>query len=135
RRGRRLSRSISILAICADPCQNRGLFEGYPVGGGSSGQNPRTSLRATVALVAAFFILFIGLTALSLYQSRLEAEANAENRAAAATQVVATNTKWIVELSHQALQRIDDALGPRLESVHSHTIQDIAEAVDALQRL
>lgn len=91
---------------------------------------PKSNVGATVVLIGAFFVLLFGVLAFSVYQSRLEAAANAESRAAASAQVVATNTKWLFELAHQALQGLDDALGGQLESVRGSTLRSITETVE-----
>ena len=74
-------------------------------------EQSKYSVRATVALIAALFVLFVVVLVSAIYQASQEAQRSAESRADAASQVVATNTKWIVELARQALQRIDDTLG------------------------
>src|SRR5690349_1240597 len=67
----------------------------------------RFPVKATAALIIGFFVLFIAVMTLAIMQARQEAQRAASGRAEAASQVVATNTKWIVELARQALQRID----------------------------
>ena len=78
------------------------------------------------------FILFIGVLVLGIVQARHEAQRSAESRADAASQVVATNTKWIVELARQALQRIDYAVGDDFATVQEPAVQNIADAVESL---
>ena len=45
---------------------------------------------------------------------------------------MATNTRWIVELSRQALRRIDDSLGPDIDNLKNKISMEIAEAVTGL---
>ena len=95
-------------------------------------EQSKYSLNAIVALIAALFILFIGVLVLGIVQARYEAQRSAESRADAASQVVATNTKWIVELARQALQRIDYAVGDDFVAVQAPAVQNIADAVESL---
>ena len=95
-------------------------------------EQSKYSVKATVALIAALFILFVAVLVSAIYQASQEAQRSAESRADAASQVVATNTKWIVELARQALQRIDDTLGDTLHAVERQAVLNIADAVESL---
>jgi len=90
------------------------------------------SATAAIALIAAFFFLFLLVVAISILHARREAEDKALARAATSSQVVATNARWIHELSRQALRRMDDALGADLTARSVGSVQDIREAVDSL---
>src|SRR4051794_22715497 len=90
------------------------------------------SVRAMVGLIAALFLCFIVLLFVAIFLARQEAVRSAENRAEAGCQVVATNTKWIVELAHQALQRIDETLGAKVDMVQGRAVANIADAVHGL---
>ena len=95
-------------------------------------EQSKYSVRATVALIAALFILFVAVLVSAIYQASQEAQRSAESRADAASQVVATNTRWIVELARQALQRIDDTLGDTFHAVERQAVLNIADAVESL---
>jgi two-component system, sensor histidine kinase PdtaS len=89
-------------------------------------------VRSIFALIIALFVLCGVVLAYSAYSGWNEATIRANDRATAASQVVSTNARWIVELSHQALRRIDDALGPNLTADSSGAVRDMREAVDSL---
>jgi two-component sensor histidine kinase len=76
--------------------------------------------------------LFVALVAFSTIQARRDAQQRALDRALAASQVVATNARWISELAHQALRRIDEVLDDRIEPASGATVRDIRQAVDNL---
>jgi len=90
------------------------------------------SVRAAAVLIAALFALSLFALGFTARQAYIDAERQGNERAAAASQVVATNAFWISELSRQALRRIDDALGPNLQTTRSTAAGDIREAVDGL---
>lgn len=90
------------------------------------------SVKAAAVLIAALFALSLFALGFTAKQGHDDAERQASERAAAASQVVATNAFWISELSRQALQRIDDALGPDLGVTRSAAVGDIREAVSGL---
>lgn len=90
------------------------------------------SVKATLALIAALFLLFLTVLVIAVYMGRQEARRSAESRADAASQVVATNSKWIFELARQALQRIDDTLGEKIRPTQGSEVRSIVEAVGAL---
>lgn len=89
-------------------------------------------VKSVIALIVALFVLCGLVLIFSAYSGWREASIRANDRAGAASQVVATNARWIVELSQQALRRIDEALGPDLRSNDSGTVRDIREEVDNL---
>ncbi|MGE0500046.1 MAG: sensor histidine kinase [Rhizobiaceae bacterium] len=89
-------------------------------------------MRSVVALIVALFVLCAGVVGYSTWLSWNEAHQRADNRASAASQVVATNVRWIVELSQQALRRIDEAIGEDLSSASGGAVRDIREAVESL---
>src|SRR5690349_7155686 len=93
---------------------------------------PRSALPATIALIAILFAMFVGVLGYSMMRAYDEAQMRARDRADAASQVVAINAKWIVELAQQALRRIDDSLGPDMWDSTGNTVRDLREAVDAL---
>ncbi|HTV70117.1 MAG TPA: cache domain-containing protein [Rhizobiaceae bacterium] len=90
------------------------------------------STKAAIWLISALFLLFLLVLVFSTLQGRREAQRRAEDRAFAASEVVATNARWIVELSQQALRRIDEALGPDIDNRKSDTVTNINDAVDSL---
>jgi len=90
------------------------------------------TLKAVVAFAVVLFALFIGVLSFSIYRERQDAEMRGADRALAASQVVATNARWIQELSRQALGRIDEALGPDMEANAAATSLLIGEAIESL---
>jgi two-component system, sensor histidine kinase PdtaS len=90
------------------------------------------TLRAATALIVLMFVLFVVVLTVSLLREREAALHAAEARAAAASQVVATNVGWITELSRQALGRIDDALGIDIAGGSASVEDRIRSAVDRL---
>ena len=90
------------------------------------------TLRAATALIVLMFVLFVVVLTVSLLREREAAQHAAEARAAAASQVVATNVGWITELSRQALGRIDDALGIDIAGGSASVEDRIRSAVDRL---
>ncbi|MGD9913961.1 MAG: sensor histidine kinase [Rhizobiaceae bacterium] len=92
----------------------------------------RLPVRRVLALIVALFVLCGLVLAYTAWLGWREAGHRAVDRATAASQVVATNTSWIVELSQQALRRIDEALGPNPSAGPSGTVRNIREAVDSL---
>jgi two-component system, sensor histidine kinase PdtaS len=87
---------------------------------------------AAVALIITLLVLFVAVLAFTLYQAYKDAGQRALDHAASASQVVATDANWIVELAKQALRRIDDELGPAIAENSSKMVRDIREAVDDL---
>ena len=89
-------------------------------------------MSGAIALIATLLVLFIAVLALTLYQAYKDAEQRALDHAASASQVVATDANWIVELAKQALRRIDDELGPAIAENSTAMVRDLREAVDDL---
>jgi two-component sensor histidine kinase len=87
---------------------------------------------ATVSLAALFIVLFSALTAYLLVQTHREAVNRVETRAAASAHVVAAHTQWLMEASFQALRRIDDAVGTRLQNPPPAAVGNLNEAVQSL---
>lgn len=98
----------------------------YPKGARSA------TFRAAVVLTFLLFAFFAAVLGASILRARSDAEETARNRAAAAAQVVATNARWIVELSRQALGRMDSALGADIAFSSPSTSLNLAEAVASL---
>ncbi|MBX3530036.1 MAG: ATP-binding protein [Rhizobiaceae bacterium] len=97
------------------------------------GQNKGSvTLRAAIAVIVFMFALFLIVLAVSILRARSDAELAAQSRAFAASQVVATNARWIVELSRQALGRIDSALGADISFSSPATGGNIEAAVGSL---
>jgi two-component sensor histidine kinase len=87
---------------------------------------------ATIALTALFFVLFSALTAFMLYSTYRDTIDRSEVRAASSAYVVAAHTQWLMEAGFQALRRIDDAAGNRLQDPPADAIGDLNEAVQSL---
>ncbi len=94
--------------------------------------NPNVALRAAVGLIVVLFALFLLVLTFSILREKSDAQRRAEDRALSASQVVATNARWITELSRQALARIDDSLGPDIGSDASIVQQIISDAISRL---
>lgn len=99
---------------------------------GSAREGSRDTVSAVVGLIAVLLALFVALVAFSTIQARRDAQQRALDRALAASQVVATNARWISELAHQALRRIDEALGDEFSLAPGAAVRDIRQAVDNL---
>lgn len=97
-----------------------------------SPRSPRSTVNATIALIVVLFAVFVLILGYSTMRAREDTEARARDRAAAAAQVVAINTKWIVELAWQALRRVDEALGPVIANGTGSTKRDMREATSGL---
>ncbi len=98
----------------------------------SARAGPRDTASAVIGLIAVLLALFVALVAFSTIQSRRDAQQRALDRAQAASQVVATNARWISELAHQALRRIDEVLDDRIAPASGAAVRDIRQAVDNL---
>ena len=94
-----------------------------------SGKEGTFTLRAATALSVVLFALFLIVLLFSILREQSDAQRRAEDRALAASQVVATNARWISELSRQALGRIDEALGPDIEHNAAATAALISDAI------
>ena len=81
----------------------------------SERDNGSFTIKAAAAVTVSLFVLFVIVLSYSIVKEGHDAEKRAEDRAVTASQVVATNARWVVELSRQALARIDDSLGPSIE--------------------
>lgn len=98
-----------------------------------SGRDSSTfSLWAAAALIVLLFLLFLAVLSLSIMREWRDTQTRASDRALAASQVVATNARWITELSRQALWRMDEALGPDIESDVDATAALIRDAIATL---
>ena len=73
-----------------------------------------SAARLAIGLMLAFFGLFVGLFAYFIVVGIDQTKQRLEDRANAASQVVATNAYWISEVANQTLRRVDSALGPHL---------------------
>jgi two-component sensor histidine kinase len=90
------------------------------------------TLWAAAGLIVLLFLLFLVVLSLSILRDWRDTQSRAADRALAASQVVATNARWVVELSRQALARIDEALGPDIHSNVDATASLISDAVAGL---
>jgi two-component sensor histidine kinase len=90
------------------------------------------TLKAAAGLIVILFLLFLMMLAVSIFREMRDAETRAADRALAGSQVVATNARWIAELSRQALGRIDEALGLDIDVIVPSTEALIREAVGDL---
>ena len=90
------------------------------------------TLKAAAGLIVILFLLFLMMLAVSIFREMRDAETRAADRALAGSQVVATNARWIAELSRQALGRIDEALGLDIDVNVPSTEALIREAVGDL---
>jgi two-component sensor histidine kinase len=95
-------------------------------------RSPRGTLLAASGLIVVFFLLFVGITIFLFLQGYRDAYERAEDKAASASQLVATNAGWIYETAQQALRRIDEALGADLSGIAGNVVQDISQSVEAL---
>lgn len=99
---------------------------------GSARDRSAFTLWAAAGLIVVLFLLFIAVLSLSIVREWRDTQKRAEDRALAGSQVVATNARWIVELSRQALGRIDEALGPDIEANADATAVLIRDAIATL---
>ncbi len=90
------------------------------------------TLWAAAALIVLLFLLFLAVLSLSLMRDWRDTENRAADRAFASSQVVATNARWITELSRQALWRIDEALDQDIEANVEPTAALIRDAIITL---
>lgn len=89
--------------------------------------SPSVATAAT-AVIAVMFAALLILLGLWLHESYSSSVRRTEERATAAAKIVATNAAWIDALAWQALQRIDDSLGPDI-GIATDTVRDINGAV------
>ena len=97
-----------------------------------NGLRTATVSKAATAVMAAMFVGLLLLLGLWLYESWDSAQRRTEDQAVAASKIVATNAKWIDALAWQALQRIDESLGPDVGMADRSKVRDINEAVENL---
>lgn len=90
------------------------------------------TLWAAAGLIVFMFLLFIVVLSLAILREWQDTKARAQDRALSASQVVATNARWIAELSRQSLARIDEALGPDIERNVDATADLIRDAIATL---
>lgn len=96
---------------------------------GRSRVSGRHALVAGAALTIVLFCMFALVLTLSILRERDNARQVAQDRALAASQVVATNAVWIAELSRQALARIDESLGSDIAAGSMLRAQSLRDAV------
>jgi len=88
--------------------------------------------RATIVFFAAGLVFLVVIVSVMLASSYRNAEERAETRASAYSQVVAANIQWLMEATHQALERIDLAVGDSLSNPSPNAMEDLALAVGRL---
>jgi two-component system, sensor histidine kinase PdtaS len=88
-----------------------------------------TLARAAAMIIVAMFVSLLLLLGLWLYTSYQDAIRRTEERAIAASKIVATNASLLDSLARQALQRIDETLGDTITPPASATVRNIGEAV------
>nr|CAD6630217.1 sensor histidine kinase [arsenite-oxidising bacterium NT-25] len=92
-------------------------------------RNTWSVATASTTVIAGMLSALVVVLSIWLWASHEAAERRAEERAMAAAKIVATNARWINSLAWQALQRIDDSLGPATEIQDYQQVRDINEAV------
>jgi two-component sensor histidine kinase len=97
-----------------------------------TGLRAATVSKAATGVMAGMFSALVLLLVLWLFQSWNSTQQQIKDQAVAASKIVATNAKWIDALAWQALQRIDESLGPEVGMAHKSTFRDINEAVENL---
>ena len=88
-----------------------------------------TLAKAAAMIIVATFVSLLLLLGLWLYTSYQDAIRRAEERAVAASKIVATNVSLLDSLARQALQRIDETLGDTITPGASTKVRNINEAV------
>lgn len=96
------------------------------------GRRPLRVSSAATSVIAVMFLALIVLLGLWLRESWSSATHRTEDRAIAASKIVATNAGWVNALAWQALQRIDDSVGPVPGGPGNIPVRDIGEAVASL---
>lgn len=91
-----------------------------------------TLARAAATIIVAMFFSLILLLGLWLSSSYRDAIRRTEERAVAASKIVATNVSFLDSLAHQALQRIDEVLGDDIAQAAPSQVRNIGEAVSNL---
>jgi two-component sensor histidine kinase len=95
------------------------------------GQGYQKVATAATTVIVAMFAALLVLLGLWLNESYSSSVRRTEERAIAASKIVATNVSWINALAWQALQRIDVTLGPDI-GIATETVKDINAAVSDL---
>lgn len=85
--------------------------------------------KAAIAMIALLFVLFPLVLGGSIYRDWTETRRRAEDRATAASQVVATSSRWITELARQALSRVDEGLGANPEANAAGVVGLVSETI------
>lgn len=93
------------------------------------GKRPLRVSTAATAVIAVMFLALLMLLGLWLRESWSSAINRTEDRAIASSKIVATNAGWVNALALQALQRIDESMGPIPGGSGLAPIRDINEAV------
>jgi two-component sensor histidine kinase len=93
------------------------------------GKRPLRVSTAATAVIAAMFLALLVLLGLWLRESWASSIRRTEDRAIAASKIVATNAGWVNALARQALQRIDESLGPMPDGTGIAPGRAINEAV------
>jgi len=88
-----------------------------------------TLARAAAMIIVAMFVSLVLMLGLWLNTSYRDAVRRTEERAIAASKIVASNVSLLDSLAHQALQRIDDTLGENIMPPASAKVANINEAV------
>jgi two-component sensor histidine kinase len=88
-----------------------------------------TLAKAAAMIIVAMFVSLLLLLGLWLYTSYQDTMRRAEERAIAASKIVATNVALLDSLARQALQRIDETLGDRITPGVFTKVRNINEAV------
>lgn len=83
-------------------------------------------------LILAFLVVLGAGLALLIYQGYQTTETRSAEKAVAASQAVAINTTWMVEVAEQALRRMDAALGPQPATNSAETLAQIEDALEGL---
>lgn len=96
------------------------------------GLHTATVSKAATAVMGTMFVGLLLLLGLWLFESWSSAQQRTKDQAVAASKIVATNAKWIDALAWQALQRIDESLGPDVVVADKSKVRDINEAVENL---
>lgn len=91
-----------------------------------------TMAKAAAMIILAMFVALVLMLGLWLNTSYQDAVRRTEERAIAASKIVASNASLLDSLARQALQRIDDTLGENIVRPASAKVRNIDEAVAGL---
>lgn len=91
-----------------------------------------TVATAAGAIIIAMFTSLVILLSLWLVTSYQDAVRRTEERAVAASKIVATNVSWLDSLARQSLRRIDETLGPDIATTAGDEVRNINETVAGL---